>query len=557
MGPLSSALALGARESAQAAREASQQPGAGLIAGRVMDVTSGQPVAGVRVSMTGATTVQTDSLGRFAFPSLAAGRYTLRVQHEGYAHVRGAAVHLLADQLVTDVDLQVGRHGVITGTVRDDGGDPIVGVGVTAFNRRVVGFRPMLFPRGGAVSDDRGQFRISDLPPGEYLICGCDRDSLPIDKSLLTRQGGVPASSVARKLDGAVLTFPPTFHPGSTRVADAVPVTVGYADDRQGIDITMQPAAARRVTGRLVGGDPNASTTHTLTLVVAADDPAAIGISELPAARMTPEGAFEFAAVPPGKYTLEAYPSDGKKGLSATVAVIVGDSDVTDVLVPLREAATVKGRVEFSGAVARPDGAALEKSRVTLVPIVLTPATLLGIGSSGSVGHSGILSRDGSFTIEGVPPGRYMVTAGPFGAAWQTFESISAIDGRSFQPVLEVVPTGLDAVIVTMVDQAMAVLEVTLALGKYELPSDLRVALFPVDPTLWSETYLAPARFSLISPNSSGVVRFSGVPAGNYYLVETPLWQSWLSPERMAEWAKRATTVRLRPGESTLVSLKR
>jgi 5-hydroxyisourate hydrolase-like protein (transthyretin family) len=538
----------------------------GLIAGRVLDVTSGQPVAGVTVSIRGAptqpgtlttpTTVLTDSQGRFAFPSLTNGRYTLHVQHDGYAPVRGAAVNLLAGQLVTDVELQVGRHGVITGTVRDDGGDPIVGVGVTAFSRRFLGFRPMLFPRGGAVSDDRGQFRISDLPPGDYLICACVRDSLPIDKSLLTRQGGIPASSVARKLAGAVLTFPPTFHPGSRRVADAVSVTVGYADDRRGIDITMQPAAARKVTGRLVGGEPNASTTHTLTLLVAADDPTAIGISEFPAARMTPEGGFEFAAVPPGKYTLEAYPSDGRKGLSASVTVTVGDDDVADVIVPLGPGATVRGRVEFSGAAARPDATTLEKARVGLVPIVLTPAMLISIGTSGSVGHSGILSRDGSFSIEGVPPGRYLVNAGQFGAAWQTIESVSTTEGRSFQPVVEVVAAGTDSLVVTMSDEAMATLEVTLALGKYELSNALRVAIFPVDRTFWSETYLAPGRFPFNFANANGLVSFTGVPADDYYVVELAPVESW-SPERMAEWAKRATTVRLRAGEKTTVALRR
>ena len=169
-----------------------QQAALGLIAGRVLDVTSGQPVAGVTVSMSASLpapvpgsppvppkpgtlpkpqTVQTDPQGRFAFPSLSNGRYTLRVQQREYATVRGATVNLLADQQVTDVELQAGRHGVITGTVRDDAGDAIVGVTVAGFKRQVIGFRPMLMPRGGAVSDDRGQFRISDLPPGDYLIC--------------------------------------------------------------------------------------------------------------------------------------------------------------------------------------------------------------------------------------------------------------------------------------------------------------------------------------------------------------------------------------------------
>jgi hypothetical protein len=498
------------------------------VGGRVLDVTTGQPVPGVIVAVT--------------TPVLSPGTLPPRAN------------------VVTDVVLEAGRHGIISGTVRDDGGDPVVAVGVLAFRKQILGFRPTLFPRGQVRSDDRGQFRLGNLPPGEYLICACDRDSLPIDKGLLGRVGqeGIAASSVARQLDGAVLTFPPTFHPGSRRVADAVSIVIGYADDRRGIDITMQPVAARRVSGKLVGGDPGASTSHTLVLFVEGDGPAATGpISGLPAVRMTPEGAFEFAAVPPGQYTLAAYPSDGKKGLTASVPVTVGDRDVSDVMVPLGPGATVRGRVDFSGAAARPDAVTLEKARVGLVPIVLSPAMLIASGSSGSVGHSGMLSQDGSFTIEGVTPGRYLVNAGQFGPAWQTVESISTTDGRSLQPVLDVAPSGVGALVVTMSDRALSTLEVTLPLRKYELPGELRVALFPVDPTFWPETYLAPGRFAFSSANNRGIVNFAAVPPGDYYVVETSQAEGLLSPQRMAEAAKRATSVRLQPGEKTTVALKR
>jgi hypothetical protein len=484
------------------------------------------------VTVTPPPAIVTDSQGRFAYPSLTAGRYTLQVRHAGYSSVRGAGINLGANQLVTDVELQVGRHSVIAGTVRDDGGDPVVGIGVTAFNRRFLGFRQMLVPGRATASNDRGEFRIADLPPGDYLLCACSRDSLPIDKGMLNRIGdaGIAASSVARQLNGAILTFPPTFHPGTTRVADAVSITIGFSDERRGLDITMQPAAGRRVSGLLVGGGPDASTTHTLTLMAADDDPPAIGITELPAARMTPEGAFDFAAVPPGKYTLEAYRSDGKKGLSATVPITVTDRDVSDVEVILREGATVKGRVEFSGSAVRPTGDVLEKARVGLVPIVLTPAALIATGSSGSVGHSSLLSRDGSFTIEDVLPGRYMVTAGSFDRVWQTIESITTSDVRSLHPVLVVSPSGTDAVVVTMSDAALATLEVALGLRKYELPSEVRLALFPVDSAFWTATYLAPARFPVGSPNNNGIVSFSGVPAGDYYVAESRLEQGVLSP---------------------------
>jgi len=574
------AVVLGSTGAREHTSPGAQSP-SGLIAGRVLDVTSGQPVAGVTVSMTMAAArpaagtpppapprpgtlpapvkVLTDAEGQFTFTGLPNGRFTLRVQHDGYAPVRGAAVTLLDSQPVTNLVLQVGRHGVITGTVRDDAGDPIVGVGVTGFNRRTVGFRPMLFPRGSAVTDDRGQFRISDLPPGDYLICACVRDTLPIDKNLLTQVAppAVPAGAVARQLTSAVMTFAPTFHPGRTRVADAVPVTVSYADDRRGIDVTMQPVRPWRVSGQLSGGGPTAGEVYKLQLIPEDDDPAAIGISAIEPVSLTPDGAFNFAGVTPGRYTVEAYPGNGKKGLWASVAVSVSDRDVTGVLVPLGTGPTVRGRIEFSGSAQRPDGVAMEKARIGLVPIVLTPALLISVGTSGTIGYSSTLSRDGSFSIEDVPPGQYVVNATQLGPAWQTVESITTGEGRSLGTLLDVRTDGHDGIVVTVSDVAFARLEASLTLGPYELASELRVAVFPVDRTFWSETFRAPNRFTFSFVSASGIVTFPAVPPGDYYVIDLPPAEGEMSPERMNEWAKRASTVRLRAGELTAVALKR
>jgi hypothetical protein len=554
-----------------------QDTGSGVIAGVVRDVTPGQPVEGVTVTMTlpGAAprptpqaprpspppsnSVRTDSQGRFAFSALAAGRYTMRVQHPGYAPVRGAAVTLNASQMVTDVALVIGKHGSIAGTVRDDAGDPVVGVSVRTFNRRVVGFRPSLFPRGNSVTDDRGRFRIGDLPPGDYLACACARDPLPIDKDLLDRMTtfSVPVTGVARQLNETVLTFAPTFHTGSTRVSDAVPITVGYADDRTGVDITLRPEAPRRVSGQLTGVGPNGAAAYSVLLFPQDDDPAAVGISEIPPVELTPEGTFYFVAVTPGRYTLEASTKQGTYGLSASVAITVGDRDLMDVVVPLDEGTTVRGRVYFSGSAARPDDGTLQRASVGLVPVQLTPAALISIGASGGIiGHGAVLARDGSFTITRVRPGRHLVIARGFGAPWNTMESVRTGDGPSPEPVVEVPPTGIETLVVTMSDMALATLDATVALGKYELSNEMRVALFPMDRTYWSETFLAPGRFTFAWLAADGTVTFPAVPAGEYYVALMSA-NSELSPERMADWARTAATVRLRPGEKAKVAVRR
>jgi len=481
------------------------------------------------------------------------------VRYTGYSPVRGAAVNLAASEVVTDVVLQIGRHGSISGTVRDDAGDPVVGVSVRTFNKRLLGFRTGLFPRGNGVSDDRGQFRIGDLPPGDYLACACSRDPLPIDKDLLERMVSfsIPVAGVARQLDHTVLTFAPTFHTGSTRMSDAVPITVGYADDRMGVDITVRPESPRRVSGQLTGGGPNAGVVYTVLLLPDHDDSAAVGISEMPPVDVTPEGLFHFAGVTPGKYTLEAFRADGKPGLSASVVAIVDDRDVTGIAVALGDGVTVRGRVLFSGTATQPDGAA-QRPSVGLVPIQLTPAALISIGASGGIiGHADAVARDGSFTIAGVRPGRYFVIASGFGAAWTTMESVRTDDGPRSDAVVEVPTGGIEALVVTMSDVALATLEATVALGKYELSNEMRVALFPVDRTFWSETFLAPGRFAFAWVTANGTVTFPSVPAGEYYLALLPTADALIPAERMAEWAKGAATVRLKPGEKATVAVKR
>lgn len=53
-----------------------------LLAGRITDKTTGQPLAGVRVRATGAyatRTAVTDRHGRYAIPGLHPGRYRIRI----------------------------------------------------------------------------------------------------------------------------------------------------------------------------------------------------------------------------------------------------------------------------------------------------------------------------------------------------------------------------------------------------------------------------------------------------------------------------------------------
>jgi hypothetical protein len=79
------------------------------VGGRVLDVTTGQPVPGVTVAVT--------------TPVMSPGTLPPRAN------------------VVTDFVNESCRHGIISCTVRYDGGDPVVAVVVIAFRKKILGFR--------------------------------------------------------------------------------------------------------------------------------------------------------------------------------------------------------------------------------------------------------------------------------------------------------------------------------------------------------------------------------------------------------------------------------
>src|SRR6185436_4707478 len=60
--------------------------------------------------------------------------------------------------------------GVLTGLVKTTGGDPMVGAEVRALRRSLVGGSWQLVETATAATDDRGQYRLSNLLPGDYAV---------------------------------------------------------------------------------------------------------------------------------------------------------------------------------------------------------------------------------------------------------------------------------------------------------------------------------------------------------------------------------------------------
>jgi hypothetical protein len=499
------------------------------------------------------------------------------------------------------VVIPIWRQATITGTVTDEAGEPVIGVQVTGFQRRLVGGGYRIGRRFVAMTDDRGVYRLASLEPGDYFVAFVWREtSVPFataelmgtgvsgsdpkvqqmlrERLTLQRGIGIVGSATAIQVgtsvrdlpsvapppphsDGAVFIYPTQFYPGVPSAGRATVVTVASGQDRNGVDLALSPVKTVSVSGMLIGPDgPVASTALHLL-------PAGDGImSELEtSATMTSErGDFTFLGIPPGKYTVtllrtprSAVPSatnSDEATLFAETAVTVGDRDVSNMLVTLQRAPGIAGQFEFDGPRDLPDAAVL-----TRVPVTLERAdsmtSMMGAATSPVPLPSGHADDTGAFKTSGAPPGHYLVRVGTL-TGW-TLKSVLA-EGRDISETpLDLRTTDVNNVVITFTDRPTRLAGRVLTSDGIPDPDAIVIAL-PVDQRAWSDYGVNPRRVRSTHAARDGSYTITALPAGDYSLVAihedtTPEWHD---PRVLDELARTGSDVRLAEGDTRLQDLK-
>jgi len=335
-------------------------PATSAILGRVIDGTTGRPLAGAVVTISGllraAPTarpasgnqpprVMTNGTGHFVFRDLPAGSIRLTATKDGYrdgAYGAGRPVgqarplELGEDDTRTRIEIRLWRQSSISGVVLDELGDPVAGVEVRAVERRMAGGLPLFETREAAQTDDRGRYRVADLRPGDYLVSVQPFIVSVLRSSIEAYDAMTPAerqvSGARRPTAGgvrvgrsqvstpwpAVQPMPASpgerlqiyrgvFHPSATSPAGAGLVTVRPGDRLDGIDVHLQLTPTVTVAGRLTGVTPQEARDVRLSLIPL--DTYARGADtgwDAEVTRTGPDGQFVFAAVPPGDYLIYA-----------------------------------------------------------------------------------------------------------------------------------------------------------------------------------------------------------------------------------------------------------
>jgi hypothetical protein len=136
-----------------------------VIRGRVVAADTGDPLSNARVVVRSTRELPpllTDAAGRFSVTTLAEGCCTLIAAKPGYAKT---TVTLAPTDAVT---VKMPKGAVVSGTVTDDRGDPVIGASVMVESVPPNGRSAALL--AVSLTDDLGEYRAAGLPEGEAVV---------------------------------------------------------------------------------------------------------------------------------------------------------------------------------------------------------------------------------------------------------------------------------------------------------------------------------------------------------------------------------------------------
>ena len=550
----------------------------GRITGSVVASDNGRPVKRARVfvsavELPGGRGVLTDDQGVFDLTELPAGRYTLTVSKSGFVSLSygqrrplqaGTPLQLADGQQMKGIQFQLPRGSVIGGRVLDEDGEAMPGVMVRVMRYQYLQGERRLTPAGGGQTDDKGQYRVWGLMPGDYYVNAIARGGGfggpfggPFGGFGPGGPGGPggggrgafaggrggrggPGSGAPVGNDQEQINYAPTYFPGVGSVNEAKAITVGLSQEVLDINFNMQLVRVAVLNGHVLNPDGSPVTSGTVNLTIETGGGGGGRGNQIGMAyggRIQWDGEFTIGNVPPGRYILRARGDDSETPQYAAQPVSVNGQDVTDFTVMLAPGATISGSVSFNGAPgSSPD---LSQFRIT------APAT-----DQSDVGPqpNARVGKDGSFVVSGVPAGSHLVRSA--GASRGFILKSVTINGRDVTdaPVQLRAGESLANVNLVFTDQQNEINGTVTNEQGTPVP-DYTILAFSTDSTLWRPL---SRQIMTARPDQTGKYRMRGLPKGEYYLVAVdPAEQGeWFEPVYLDEHRVGAMRVTLSDGDT-------
>jgi len=318
----------------------------GTIRGRVLEADGGSALkrASLFLSMMGANlhlTAVTNEQGEFHFDQLKPGTYGLLARHDGYLRrfygqksVGGSKpddfglLRVRAGEVLDNIDITLTRSGVVEGRIWDQENQPIVGASVQLLRYNVSQGERQLYPVGSTRTDDRGRYRISDVPPDSYYLTAAFDYFGP--------SGHRPDAM-----------FPRTFYPGVSKPQEAVKVHVPTGEEIRNIDFAITVGVGHSVNGRVLRADGRGAIEGAVS-IYSIDSNDLMGWSPLDRGE---SGRFRFDGLPPGRYRVAAFSNPEGNQYTASTVVDLEGGGIEGITLVYGPGADISGRITIEGSI--------------------------------------------------------------------------------------------------------------------------------------------------------------------------------------------------------------
>ncbi|HLQ76817.1 MAG TPA: carboxypeptidase regulatory-like domain-containing protein [Terriglobia bacterium] len=470
------------------------------------------PLDSARVELSGGPglprVVRTDARGRFAFANLLPGSYHLHVTKDGYLrqeYGKRAAVLIKSDAAHKSVVFEMEAAPTIGGRVQNEFGEPIGNIVVSALRATFGPNGKRIFaPLTSALTDERGEYRLYWLDPGEYVIRA---SFVPPVKT-----PGNPNNLVPRDV------YAPTYYSGASDLANAQRIPLRADQNLLAMDFRLLHAPVVSIRGTVSarsssGGAERAPINTVVTLALAGDSAGAAQYT----AKTNELGDFEISDVAPGDYIASAETMVGRQRYSAAIHIVVRDQDENNVGLTMSPGIEVLGRIAFeSGA---PMDWSTVKVRLNSADPFLESYSAAGVQADGQFPVWNIQPGAYSIEVSGIPrdfyikaehSGSFDLMTNPLGIAWDSPAPLQIIIGADAGRV--------DGAVTDPSGKAFAGAQVVL------VPN--------------AERRDRPDQYRIAGSDEDGRFELRGIPPGEYQIFA---WENvedgaWLNSEFMANY---------------------
>jgi len=600
--------------------------GPAVVIGQIVDAATGRGVSHAIVHLEGQGTEITrlaDTSGRFYVVGLGGGDYSINATKTGYfdgsygqrrVGGEGLPLSMLEHQWVSDLKIALWRPAVIGGQITDEAGEPLIGVRVEALRKQYQGGALQLVPWMTTVTNDQGDYRLSKLLPGDYVISvpstvgsvpdlnairivtGPTEAPVPDNDAMLAMQDVLSqAQNIRTDASGAYTlvrglqspppplgasraeTYATTYFGGASVPSGALTLSVRTGETRLGASVQLRPVPLGAISGT-VTGPAGPLQNQALRLVAAGESDLGFG-HETAVTRTNIDGTFAFPEVPQGDYIIEA-----STNAAFRLGIVTGDADepgnrkVTGLFATVQEAEDSDRPALWGRARLTLAGRDVTDVKIDMEPAVTVsghvifegasakPPEKIGehfwleatpVGGPADPSHHAKIDDDGAFVIRGLARGEYFLRPSSPPPGWYIKAVMSAGHDLLSWP-LDLSSIGdVDDLEVIYTDKPTEIGGVVYNAVRAPVPG-ATIVIFPAESSYRGTAGQHPDRVRATRATNAGGFHVVALPAGDYYIaaIDESAADAWQDPRRLDVIRAGAKRMTLKAGDHVPIDLQ-